>query len=133
MDDCWRNEDSWGGLITELFNWGGTDINGADKSLLFEWMSLRLNHRLSQGVFRCLPLLFPVPLLWRLPIPFERGMMNAIWVCGVVVCLSFFVVDGHQKVRDKVLARQLQSCLSFSARNKIDYEIFCLNIILIRL
>ena len=33
-------------------------------------------------------------------------------------------VDGHQNVRAKCLARQLQSCLSFSTGNKIDYELF---------
>ena len=33
-------------------------------------------------------------------------------------------VDEQQKVRAKILAQQLQSCLSFSNRNKIDYELF---------
>ena len=33
-------------------------------------------------------------------------------------------VDGHQKVRDKFMARQLQSCLSLRTRNKINYELF---------
>ena len=35
-----------------------------------------------------------------------------------------FFVDGQKKVRAKFLARQLQVCLSFSTRNKSDYEIF---------
>ena len=39
---------------------------------------------------RSLPtLIFPVLFLWRLPIPFGFGMMNAMWVCGGVVCLLF--------------------------------------------
>ena len=76
LDDCWQTEDSWGILMTELFNGGGTGITRYDKSFLFKWLYLRLNHRLSQGFFRCLPWLFPIPLLWWLPIPFGRGMMN---------------------------------------------------------
>ena len=28
MDDCWLTEDSWGGLINESFNGGGTGITG---------------------------------------------------------------------------------------------------------
>ena len=75
--------------MAELFNGWGTCITSDDKSLLFEWMYPQLNHWLSQGVVRYLPWLFPVPLLWRLPIPFGRGIMNAIWVCGGVVCLLF--------------------------------------------
>ena len=46
-----KNKDSWGGLMTELFNVGGTGITGDDNLLLFEWLSLLLNHWLSQGVF----------------------------------------------------------------------------------
>ena len=45
----------------------------------------------------------------------------SLWWCYVPV---IFVVEGHQKVRANVLARQIQSCLSFSTRNKIDYELF---------
>ena len=79
----------WGVLMTELFTGGVTGITVDDNSFLFELLSLRFKHRLSIGVVRCLPWLFPVPLLWRLPIPFGRGMMNAIWVCGGVVGLLF--------------------------------------------
>ena len=124
LDDFWPTEDSWGGLMTGLFN--GEDIvsTGDDNSLLFEWISLRLNHRLLQVVVRCLPWLSHVPLLWRPPITFGLGIMNAIWVCGGVVWLLFFVVDVQQKVGAKFLARQLQSYLSFSTRNKIDYKLF---------
>ena len=32
--------------------------------------------------------------------------------------------DGQQKVRANFFARQLRSCLSFSTRNKTDYELF---------
>ena len=61
-----------------------------DNSFIFELLSLILNHRLSQGVFRCLLWFFPVPLLWQLSIPFGHGMMNAIWVCGGALCLLFY-------------------------------------------
>ena len=40
MDDCWQTEDSWGGLMTELFNEGRKFIIRDDNSLLFEWLSL---------------------------------------------------------------------------------------------
>ena len=40
---------------------------------------------------RLLPtLIVTCSTFWLLPIPFGRGMMNAIWVCGGVVCLLFF-------------------------------------------
>ena len=84
LDDCWRTEDIWYGLMTELFNWGETYITSNDNSLIFEWQSLRLKHRLSRGFVRCLHWLFPVTLLWRLPITLKLGIMNAIWVCGGV-------------------------------------------------
>ena len=89
LDDCWQIKGSWGVLMTELFNGVGTCITGDYNLLIFEWMYLQLKHRLSRWVVWCLPWLLPVPLLWRLPIPFGRGMMNAIWVCGGVVCLLF--------------------------------------------
>ena len=89
LDDCWQTDNSWYGLMTELFNLRETYITGNDKLLLFEWLLLRLKHRLSRGVVCCLPWLFPVPLLWRLPIHLKLGMMNAIWVCGGVVWLLF--------------------------------------------
>ena len=90
LDDCWQTEDNWDGLMTELLNGEGTDINDDKKLLLFEWLYLRFKHRLSWGVVRCLLWFFPVPLLWRLPILFGRGMMNAIWVL-VVLCACYFV------------------------------------------
>ena len=45
----------------------------------------------------------------------------SLWCYCVTVILSF---DGHQKVGATFLARKLQLCLSFSIRNKIDYDIF---------
>ena len=68
-----------------------------DNSLIFEWLSLKLKKRLSQRVVRCLPWFFPVTLLWRLPIPFGRGMMNKIWVCGGVVCLLFCLLLANKR------------------------------------
>ena len=132
LDECWRTYDSLDVLMTELLNAGETDITSNDNLLLFEWKSLLLKHRLSQGVVRCLPLLFPVPLLWQLTIPLGRGMMNTIWFCGDILSPLFFF-DGHQKVRANVLTRQLQSCLSLRTRNKYWLHDFCLNIILIRI
>ena len=44
-------EDSWGGLMTESFNGGGTCITGDDNSFLFELLLFLLKHQLSQGVF----------------------------------------------------------------------------------
>ena len=88
--DCWQIEDSWDGLITELLNGGETDITGNENLLIFEWQSLRLNHRLAQGVVSCLSWLFPVSLLWQLLIPLGHGMMNTIWVCGEIVWLLFY-------------------------------------------
>ena len=99
LGECWQTEDIWYGLMTELFNGGETYITGNDNSFLFEWLSLRLKHRLSRGVIRCLPWLFPFPLWWQLQMPLGSGMMNAIWVCGDVMCLLFYFVYGHQKVR----------------------------------
>ena len=43
-----------------------------------------------------------------------------LWWCCVHPILF---VDGHQNVRANFLAQQLQSCLSLSTRNKIDYEL----------
>ena len=31
MDDCWQTKDSWGGLMNESFNVGGTGITSIDK------------------------------------------------------------------------------------------------------
>ena len=45
----------------------------------------------------------------------------SLWWCCVPVILFVY---GQQKVRANFLARQLQSCLSFSTRNKIYYELF---------
>ena len=124
LDDCWQTEDSLDGLMTELFNGRETYITGNDNSLLSEWHSLRLKPRLSREVVRRLPWLLPVPILWRLPIPFgtwhdECNM--SLWWCCVPVILIF---NGHQNVRSNFLAQQLQSYLSSSTRNKIDFDIF---------
>ena len=54
----------------------------------------------------------------------------SLWWCYVPVILF---VDFQRKVRANFLVRQLLSCVSFSTRNKIDYKLFCLNIILIGL
>ena len=96
LDDCWQTEDSWGRLMTKSFNGGGTGINGDDRSLLFEWLTFQLKHRLSQGIVSFPPWLFPVTILWRLPIPFGCGMMNAIWVCGGVVCLFICLLMANK-------------------------------------
>ena len=89
LDECWWTEDRWGGLMTELFNGGETDVTGDENLFLFEWQSLWLKHRFSREFICCLPWLFPFPLLWWQQIPFVHSMMNSIWVCGGVVCLIF--------------------------------------------
>ena len=45
LDDHWRNEDSRGIFMTELFNGGGTYITGDKNLLLFEWLYLGLKHQ----------------------------------------------------------------------------------------
>ena len=89
LGDCWWTKESWCGLMTELFNGGGTGIISDSNLFLCEWLSLRLKQRLPQGVVPCLHWFSHVPLLWQLPIPFWSGMMNVIWFCGGVVCLLF--------------------------------------------
>ena len=49
--EFWIKKDSWGGLMTESLNVGGTGITGDDNYLLFEWLYLKLKHWLSRGVF----------------------------------------------------------------------------------
>ena len=89
LDDCWQTENILGGLMNELFNRSGKGITGDENLLLFEWQSLRIKHRLSLKIVRCLPWFLPVILLWRLRTPFGCGMMNTIWVCGGIVWLLF--------------------------------------------
>ena len=50
LDDCWRTEDSWVGLLNVSFHGGSIGITGDDNSLLFELMWLLLRHLLSQGL-----------------------------------------------------------------------------------
>ena len=40
LDVCWLTEESWGRLITESFNGGGTGITGKNNSLIFAWLSM---------------------------------------------------------------------------------------------
>ena len=51
MDDCWRTEDIWCGLMIESLNGLGTGITSDDNLLLFKVLSLLLKRRLSRGVF----------------------------------------------------------------------------------
>ena len=87
-----KNGESWDLLMTEIFNGRGIYITINDNLLIFEWVTFWLKQSLSQGVVRCLTWLFPVPLLWRLPIPLKHRTMNAIWVCGLFVCLLFYLL-----------------------------------------
>ena len=59
----------------------------------------------------------------------DEWNMSLCWCCAHAILF----VDGQKKVIANFFARQLKSFLSFSTRNKIDYEFFCLNIIKIRL
>ena len=127
LDDCWQIEDSWGGLMTELFNGRETDITSNDNSFLFEWQPLQLNPRLSRGVIRRLPWLFPVPLLWHLPRPFlEFGMMNTIWVCGDIVCLLFYLSMAIIRWEPKFWCDNCSHVSLYVPGLKIDYELFIL-------
>ena len=122
--ECWQTKDSWGGLMTGLFNVRETDITSNDISMLFEWQSLRLNPRLTRGVVRLLPWLFPVPLLWRLLRPFlERGMKNKIWVCGDIVCLIFYLSTTIIRW-EPIFLRKYWSPLSIQVPGiKIDHKL----------
>ena len=128
-----KNEDSWGGFITELFNGVGTGITGDDNLLLFDWLSLRLNHWLSWGFVRCLTWLFHVILLWQLPIPFGRCMMNTIWVCGGVVCLLFVLLMVIKIWEPNFWRNNCIHVWVLLPGIKLITSFFSLNIILIRL
>ena len=132
LDDCWQTKYSWGELMTKSFNGGGTDIAVDENALIFEWMYLRSNHRLSQGVVRCLSWLFPVPLLWQLPILFGRDMMNTIWVCDGTVCLLFCLLMAIKRW-DPTFWRDTCSHVWVSVPGINLLRAFCLNIILIGL
>ena len=103
LDDGWRTKDSWYGLMTELLHGGETYITGNDNSFLFGWHSLRLKHWLSQGVVRCLPRFFTVPLLRAttntLETWYDECNMSFWWCCVPVV----FFVNGHQKLLRRLL------------------------------
>ena len=131
LDDCWQTKDIWDGLMTELFNGGEIYITGNDYLLLFEWLMLRLKHRLSQGVVCCLPWLFPVPLLWRLQIPLWRGMMNAImilWWCCVPIFFRW-----PSKGESQLFGATTAVMFEFHSREKNWLQDFFLGIILIRI
>ena len=58
--------------------------------LIYLWFTyLAIKAQVITRSFFCLPWLFHVPLLWQLPIPFGRGMINSILVCGGIVSLLF--------------------------------------------
>ena len=54
-----------------------------------------------------------------LEIKYDECNMSLLWCCVPVILF----INGHQKVRANFLARQLKSCLRFSTRNKIDYDV----------
>ena len=97
LDNCWRTEGGWGGFITQIFNGGGTYITSDEKIVAILVTSLAIKASVITKVFRCLPWLFHVPLFQQLPIPFWHGMMNAIWVCGGVVCLLLFLLISFKR------------------------------------
>ena len=124
LDNCWQTEDSWGGLMTRLFNGIETDITGNDISMLFEWQPLRLKPRLSRGVVRCLPWLIPVPLLWHLPRPFlERGMTNKIWVCVYILFLIFYFSIAIIRWEPNFWRDYWNHVSLYVPEIKIDYEL----------
>ena len=68
-------------------------------------------------IFPCSTFLATTNTIWA----WHDECNMSLWWCCVPVVLF---VDGQQKARANFLAKQLQSYLSFSTRNKIDYEIF---------
>ena len=68
-------------------------------------------------IVTCYTFVVTTNTLWTL---YDEYNMS-LWLCCVTV---IFFVDGQQKVRANFLARHMKSCLSFSTRNKIEYEIF---------
>ena len=123
LDECWQTEEIWDGLMTELFNGWETDITYNDNSLLFELHPLWLNHWLSQGVVSWLPWLFPVQLLWRLPIPLGRVMMNTIWVCGKILCLLFCLSISIKRWEPNFWSDNWSPVSLYVQGIKIDYEL----------
>ena len=79
----------------------------------------------------CLPWFFPVQLLWQLPIPFGRGMINAIWVCCGVVCLLFCLVMANKRWEPTFWRNNCSHDLV--SVQHIWLQDFCFNIILIML
>ena len=124
LEDCWRTEDSWYGLMSELFNGGETYITVNDNLFLFKLQSLRLKYRLSQEVVCCLPWFSPVPLLWQLPIPLKCGMMNEIWVCGKIVCLLFCFLMAIKRWEPTFWRNNCGHVWVSVPRIKIDYKLF---------
>ena len=92
---------------------------------IIQWRRHRY-HRWWQLIVPCSTYVATTNTLWM----WHDEFNIILWWCFVPVILF---VDGHQKVRSKFLARQLQSCLSLRTRNKNWLRAFCLNIILIRL
>ena len=114
LDDCWQTEDSWGGLMTELFNGRETDITGNYNSLLFEWQSLRLKPRLPRGVVCCLPWLFPVPLLWHLPRPFLNMAWWIQYEFVVILCACYFVCQWPSKGESQFFGAKIAAMFGFT-------------------
>ena len=80
LDEWWRTEESWGGLMTKSFNGRGTGSTSDDNSLLFKLLYLLLEHWLSLGLF-CEKLLdcWQIEYIWC-------GLMNKIfnaWGTGI--------------------------------------------------
>ena len=123
LDDCLQTEDIWYGLMTGLLNGGEIYITGNDNFLTFEWQSLRLNRRFSQGFIFCLPWLFHVPLVWQLPIPLGRGMMNTISVCCEIVCILFCLLMAIKRWEPNYWRNNCSHVWVYVPGIKIDYEI----------
>ena len=77
--------------------------------------SIRI-HLLPTLIVPCSTFVMTTNTLWT-----QHDEHNMIlWWCCVPIILF---VDGPKKVGANFLVRQLQSCLSFSTRNKIEYKI----------
>ena len=78
---------------------------------------IKRSHSLPTLSIPCSTFAVTINTLWT----YHDKCNMSLWWCYVLV---IFFVYGQQKVRANFLAQQLQSCLGFSTRNKIDYEIF---------
>ena len=90
LDDCWQTEDSWGGLMTDLFNGGERDITGDDNSLFFEWLSSQLKNSYQHDSFFAYPDWSLFHFCGSYQYPLEVAWLTQ-YDFVVVLCACYFV------------------------------------------